>query len=122
MSTPIPFLEQFRRLLGDMPENYTLEEWQYLYREVIFSMGTRILERFRHDATAPNPFEHRHSEDRAVAGGQTGVTRGPPPPAPPPPPPVKGGPILSGRPPWEVGAAAAAALAGVVLGIPPPHQ
>jgi hypothetical protein len=94
MSTPYPFSEQFGRMLREVPDHYSLAEWQYLYRQVIYSMGMRILERFPQEFLAPDPFV---------------VARGP---APPPPP-----PILQGRPPWEPGAAG---LAGVVLGIPPP--
>jgi hypothetical protein len=59
MSTPNPFSEQFLRLLGAMPDKYSLEEWQYLYREVIFSMGMQILERFSKDVLGPDPFVSR---------------------------------------------------------------
>jgi hypothetical protein len=64
MSTPNPFSERFRGLLGEIPDNYSLEQWQYLYRDVIASMGLRILDRFTPDAIGPNPFEEKRSPGR----------------------------------------------------------
>jgi hypothetical protein len=74
------FSAKFKQLLNEIPAESTLSQWQYLYRDVIFSMGMRILERFSKDVLAPDPF----------------VTRSPPPP-PPPPPPVLGSPPPPGH-------------------------
>jgi len=77
MSARDAFAEKFRLLLREIPENYTLPQWQFLYRQVIFSMGMRILERFPNDAAGPDPFNK--------SGG------GAHPPPPPPPSPLGGG-------------------------------
>jgi hypothetical protein len=74
------FSDKFKQLLDAIPVESTLSQWQYLYRDVIFSMGMRILERFSKDVLAPDPF----------------VRRSPPPPPPPPPPPGHGGGIQPG--------------------------
>jgi hypothetical protein len=66
------FPEQFKRLLGEIPEKYSLEEWQYLYRDVIFSMGMQILERFSREAIGPNPREEHHGA--AGKGTPAGTT------------------------------------------------
>jgi hypothetical protein len=70
MARTISFADSFPRLLQEMPDNLTLPQWQYLYREVILLMGMRILELFPEDALGANPF-----------------TVAPPPPPPPPSPP-----------------------------------
>lgn len=46
------FAEKFRELLREIPSEYTLKQWQYAYREAIFLMGMRILERFEKEAIA----------------------------------------------------------------------
>ncbi len=46
------FAEKFRELLKEMPAEYTLKQWQYAYRQAIFLMGMRILERFEKEAIA----------------------------------------------------------------------
>jgi hypothetical protein len=56
MSNREVFTEKFRQLLREIPDNYSLQEWQFLYRQVIFSMGMRILERFPNDVVGPDPF------------------------------------------------------------------
>jgi len=48
------FADKFRQLLKGVPDDYTLEQWQHAYRQVIFLMGMRILERFESDAIAQN--------------------------------------------------------------------
>lgn len=50
MSTHDAFAQKFRELLRDVPNDYTLEQWQHAYRQVMFFMGMRILERFSNDA------------------------------------------------------------------------
>jgi hypothetical protein len=70
------FADKFRQLLKDVPENYTLEQWQDAYRRAIFLMGMQILERFESEAIAQQAHhEKKHFGDTesaatpAVAGG-----------------------------------------------------
>jgi hypothetical protein len=72
MATRDAFAGKFNKLLKEIPKSYTLEQWQYIYQQVILSMGTRILERFQQDAIGPDPFTQ---------------SAGPPPPPPQPPSP-----------------------------------
>ncbi|HEY2462723.1 MAG TPA: hypothetical protein VGI32_01580 [Steroidobacteraceae bacterium] len=58
------FADKFRQLLKSIPENYTLDEWQHAYRQIIFAMGMRILERFEAEAIAQ---QTRH--ERLRTGG-----------------------------------------------------
>jgi hypothetical protein len=44
------FAEKFSQLLAEIPDGYTLPQWQFSYRQVIFSMGMKILERFPEEA------------------------------------------------------------------------
>jgi hypothetical protein len=113
MSTPNPFSDQFLSLLKNMPGNYSLEEWQYLYREVIFLMGMQILQRFPQDVLGPDPFAQGHG-----GGVQPGSSSTLPPPGhgdrkqghgggvqPAPPPPKQPGQgIQPGpeSPPWMI--------------------
>lgn len=72
------FPEQFKQMLGGLPGNYSLEEWQYLYRDVIFSMGLQILERFSSDAIGPNPFERGGNPAVTATGAATAaISRAP---------------------------------------------
>jgi hypothetical protein len=100
MSNREVFTEKFRQLLREIPDNYSLQEWQFLYRQVIFSMGMRILERFPNDVVGPDPFSGA--------------------PAPPPGPlPIRGQPDGGGSRGggYQPGLAG---LVGVILGIQPP--
>jgi hypothetical protein len=46
------FSDGFETLLNSIPKNTSLEQWQADYRQVIFSMGLRILELFPNEAVA----------------------------------------------------------------------
>ena len=78
MASRDAFGDKFRQLLKDVPDNYTLEQWQQSYRQVIFLMGMQILERFETEAIAHQAHHHKHignNEDGAIAavagGGYT---------------------------------------------------
>jgi hypothetical protein len=71
MSKPNSLAVQFPQLNQSIPEKLTLLQWQYLYREVIFSMGMRILQLFPQEALGANPFD--------VPSGKGGPTGGPQP-------------------------------------------
>jgi hypothetical protein len=51
------FIEGFEGLLDKIPATYSLEQWQYSYRQVIYSMGLKILENFPHHVVGPDPTE-----------------------------------------------------------------
>jgi hypothetical protein len=79
MAKSTSFADSFPQLLQAIPANLTLAQWQYLYRQVIVSMGLKILDLFEQDALGANPF------DPTARGGSTG---GPQPGAHPAPPPI----------------------------------
>jgi hypothetical protein len=117
MSTRDAFADKFRMLLREIPENYTLSQWQFLYRQVIFSMGMRILEQFPMDATGPDPFVS------PAKGNPKPPPQPPPPPPPPPIGPVKGGPMLpgGGTGGHGLGGQPSLVIAEVALGLEPAH-
>jgi hypothetical protein len=97
MSTSDSISADFERLLEGVPENFTLEQWQFAYKQVIFAMGLKILELFPENALGPPPTKSPiKGRGPYMAGG--GPTGGPiihlasaalelaPPPPPLPPP------------------------------------
>lgn len=46
------FEDKFRDLLKSIPDDYKLKQWQHAYRQAIFLMGMKILERFEEEAIA----------------------------------------------------------------------
>jgi len=52
MASQYDFAEKVRQLLKGVPDDYKLEQWQHAYRQAIFLMGTKILERFEEEAIA----------------------------------------------------------------------
>ena|ERR1700722_16099948 len=64
MATRDGFANKFRQLLKEVPESFTLEEWQHAYRQAIFLMGMQILKRFESEAIA----EQSHHERKRVGG------------------------------------------------------
>ncbi len=94
MSTTDPILAEFERLLGRIPENFTLQQWQFAYKKVIFTMGMKILERFPQNAFGPPPTKSpvKGRGPFAAGGGPKGgpiihVANAALDLAPPPPPP-----------------------------------
>jgi hypothetical protein len=57
------FIKEFDKLL-QRPRDYSLEQWQYVYKQVVFSMGMQILEEFDTDVFGEDPFNrggsHHH--------------------------------------------------------------
>ena len=51
------FIEDFKRLLDRIPDTHSLPQWQFAYRQVIYSMGLKILENFPEDVVGPDPTE-----------------------------------------------------------------
>jgi hypothetical protein len=51
------FIKDFKGLLDEIPNTYSLEQWQYAYRQVVYSMGLKILENFPHQVVGPDPTE-----------------------------------------------------------------
>jgi hypothetical protein len=49
------FIEDFKRLLDRFPDTHSLPQWQFAYRQVIYSMGLKILENFPKDVVGPDP-------------------------------------------------------------------
>jgi hypothetical protein len=68
------FAEKFRELLKEIPDRFTLQQWQDAYREAIFLMGMQILERFEREAIAQigRPTEGL----RAGGGGRSQTSKG----------------------------------------------
>jgi hypothetical protein len=61
------FADKFRQLLKDVPADYTLEQWQQAYRQVIFLMGMQILEHFETEAIA----QQAHREQKRFGGNES---------------------------------------------------
>jgi hypothetical protein len=55
MSKRERFAEKFSEMLKEIPDDYSLPEWQHAYRQVIFSMGMKILEQFPTQAVSDPP-------------------------------------------------------------------
>jgi len=55
MSTSDPLIAEFERLLDGIPDTFTLQQWQFAYKKVIFTMGLKILNKFPQDAFGPQP-------------------------------------------------------------------
>src|SRR5271165_3660850 len=120
MTTHDAFAEKFRKLIREIPDDTTLPQWQFVYRQAIVVMGLHILERFQRDAVGSGPMETRS------AGGGHG-------PGDTPPPPVAGGPWVPGGPPGGGGGVTESTgsgghgtggnpslvIAGVALGLQP---
>jgi len=95
MSKSDSIIADFERLLDSIPDNFTLQQWQFAYKKVIFAMGLKILEKFPENAFGPPPTKSPvKGRGPFMAGG--GPTGGPiihlasaalglaPPPPPPP--------------------------------------
>jgi hypothetical protein len=77
------FVQKLSALLNDAPAGYSLPEYQALYRQLIFSFGLQILQRFPLQAG-----RDWHQPSWNATGGGQGGSQGV---APPPPPPTGGG-------------------------------
>jgi hypothetical protein len=55
MDTRDNFIKEFDELM-ETPRDYSLEQWQYVYKKVVFSIGMKILKEFRRDVFGPDPF------------------------------------------------------------------
>jgi hypothetical protein len=72
VATQNVFVQDFKRLLERFPDESSLAEWQYAYRQVIYLMGLDILTRFPNDAVGPDP-----TGASGAAGGGAGSGRQP---------------------------------------------
>ena len=71
MATRDVFINKFEALLETIPNTYSLQQWQYAYRNVIYSMGLKILNNFRDDVVGLDP-----SEPIWAAPNSTGTSAG----------------------------------------------
>jgi hypothetical protein len=55
MSTSDPVIADFERFLNTIPDTFTLQQWQFAYKKVIFTMGLKILNKFPQNAFGPDP-------------------------------------------------------------------
>jgi hypothetical protein len=77
--------EQFEGLLKGIRGKYTLEEWRYAYRKVIYSGAKKLLDDFPVIVIGPPPLpQHLQEQQSAPPGGGAGG-RGPHPGGQPPP-------------------------------------
>lgn len=74
--------EQFDRLLEGVRGKYTLEEWRYAYRKVIYSGAMRILKDFPEIIVGPPPapFPEQQQQQRPTVGRGPHGGGDPPPP------------------------------------------
>jgi hypothetical protein len=66
------FIKEFDGLLK-IPRDYSLEQWQYVYKHVVFSMGKMILDEFPQDLFGPDPFNGGGTHS---SGGTTSPGKG----------------------------------------------
>ena len=73
------FIEDFKGLLDRIPDTYSLPQWQFAYRQVIYSMGLQILDKFRRDVVGPDPTEPvaAASNSTTTSGGASSAHVGP---------------------------------------------
>jgi len=83
MATRDAFAGKFRQMLDEIPDDYTLPQWQFIYQQAIISMGLRILGKFEQKAIGPDPFETHHrvsarstGSDRQQMGGDCSDSSG----------------------------------------------
>ena len=57
MATRDVFINEFEKLLEGIPKTYSLQQWQYAYRNVVYSMGLKILENFSKVVVGSDPSE-----------------------------------------------------------------
>jgi|HubBroStandDraft_2_1064218.scaffolds.fasta_scaffold02710_2 hypothetical protein len=79
MDTRDNFIKEFDELM-EIPRDYSLEQWQYVYKKVVFSIGMRILKEFRKDVFGPDPFNGGGTTKSPNKGGnpvQAGPGPGP---------------------------------------------
>lgn len=72
MATNDAFVEDFRKLLGRIPDDYSYQHWQYAYRQVIYLMGMKILEKFPDEALGLDYAEGeypKHQQIKQKGGG-----------------------------------------------------
>ncbi|MGD0503347.1 MAG: hypothetical protein ABSD02_11440 [Steroidobacteraceae bacterium] len=67
------FADKFRELLSEVPDACSLPEWQQLYRELIFTTGMHILEKFPEDATRERRPQDKHASGGSGGGGHPSV-------------------------------------------------
>ena len=49
------FIDEFKKLLENFTLQYSLPQWQFAYRQVIYTMGMEILQNFPSDVVGPDP-------------------------------------------------------------------
>ena len=55
MTTSDAFVQEFELLLGKIPQNISLQQLQYDYRQVAVLMGTKLLQKFPEILVGPQP-------------------------------------------------------------------
>jgi hypothetical protein len=111
MSELDTLVDQFDGLLNGIRTKYSLEEWRYAYRKIIYSGAVKILREHPEIVIGPRPAPPRQlPEDPIQEGGGTGKGWQPPPPF-----------IDSTKPPYRPSAICELACC-IALGTCPPHQ
>lgn len=70
-------IEDFKKLLDRIPDNYSLPQWQYAYRQIIYLMGLKILEKFPNDVFGPDPSEPDESATYTIMSASPANSGGP---------------------------------------------
>ena len=58
MSTSDALIASFELLLNKDTDRFSLEDWQFAYKRVIFNMGLKILNKYPSNAFGPDPSEN----------------------------------------------------------------
>jgi hypothetical protein len=74
------FTKDFDKLLAIIPDDFTLAQWQFAYRSVVYSMGMKILERFPEAVIGSRPHVQPapHVEMMTTGGAQIPAAAGGP--------------------------------------------
>jgi len=71
MAKPDAFIDEFKELLEKFAAQYSLPQWQFIYRQVIYTMSMEILQNFPSDVVGPDPAGLQAAGSRH-AGGSPG--------------------------------------------------
>jgi hypothetical protein len=66
------FIKEFDELM-EIQRDYSLEQWQYVYKQVVYSMGMKLLRKFHKDVLGPDPFKAPGPDP---SGGTTSPKKG----------------------------------------------
>jgi len=71
------FIEDFKKLLEKIPDDFSLPQWQFAYRQVNYFMGMKILQNFGNDVVGPDPSNAQDAPRYSLSSGNPQPTENP---------------------------------------------